>query len=1210
MRTLRLTQSVVGDSRYRVDATLGGDGSPRKTSSCDFEFKITPQDREDIRWYLEDYLQYPENPAPRIAARIERRMTELGTELFSALFQANKKARDLWAAVARRLAQMRIEVVTGVRDANSLPWELLRDPVTRTPLALDSSAFVRAQTDQINFRPPTIPAVSGEPVRILLVICRPGGSEDVPFRSVANRLINGVGEAGAESFQLHVLRPPTFAQMSTVLRQAQAAGKPYHVVHFDGHGIFDDLRARFTNQAPRDFRGYLAFENSTFRGNEQLVDGATIGSLLAETNVPVLVLNACRSAHSEAPGKPTKASGDPSGNIDGDVSRGQVRAFGSLAQEVVNAGAAGVVAMGYNVYVVTAAQFIGCLYGALASGQTLGQAVTSGRRQLQENPLREIAYSPRPLQDWVVPIVYEAAPIALFLAVEPAGTMGPFSWSSGTNPMNAQSGKLDQRPVAGFFGRDETLLAIDRVFDTRQVALLHSYAGSGKTATALEFARWYHLTGGIDRPALFTSFEHKKTLLDAVNESIGVALRDELATCGIYWVSLPDKKRPEVALQLFAKFRLLWIWDNVEPIGGFPRGRPSEWDHVEQDDLVAFLHALRSTKSKILLTSRRDERDWLGDIPERISLPPMPMQERSLLARALTDNRRSGGVQASAWAPLLHFSAGNPLTLTVLVNQVVSDQLHTKEEIAKLLGHVQAGILALDAEAADTRDKSLTAALNYGFENAFSPEESRTLSLLHFFCAAVDPVILCHIGAIDREWCLEEVRGLSGETAIPLLDRCVDAGMLGRLPNACYSIHPALPWFLTNLFERYFPDKPDAENSRRYATHAFVRSMAWIAELTARHYEAGHRDEISSFMREEQNMLAAFSLARENRLFLACLQLLHALGSFYKDTGRLTSVEPLLAQITADVVNPRDDGPRVGLEKEWSGVTEYRVRLAGSSDEALRLSLLRLQFHHKQAAPYLSLPSEFLNEEQRYSIRDLAVAVEQVGNVFFQRENSECLELYGRSLSLYETAQEIQAQAVICLKIAQYFGSPKVRRFDYQQSWLLRSLHLRPESDRIGRARCLERLASLSFDDYLTATDANSPREGRFDSLNISIELFDQSLGLLSEDAILERARANFGLGRSLRELTRFTPHEPRLVRTALGHYLEAIRGFETMNDAFHAGSCRLEAAPMLANCGRIDDAREYARAALMDFEKFEGGSREWADAARSILNQIDRLEQ
>ena len=51
----------------------------------------------------------------------------------------------------------------------------------------------------------------------------------------------------------------------------------------------------------------------------------------------------------------------------------------------------------------------------------------------------------------------------------------------------ASSGTLDPElpptPDAGFYGRDETLLALDRAFDRHQIVLLHAYAGSGKTAT-------------------------------------------------------------------------------------------------------------------------------------------------------------------------------------------------------------------------------------------------------------------------------------------------------------------------------------------------------------------------------------------------------------------------------------------------------------------------------------------------------------------------------------------------------------------------------------------------------------------------------------------------------------------------------------------------------------------------------------------------------
>lgn len=56
---------------------LEGDG-PRISDKRPFSFTLTAQDAEDIRWYLEDYRIYPVEPTPKIAKRIEQRMSEAG----------------------------------------------------------------------------------------------------------------------------------------------------------------------------------------------------------------------------------------------------------------------------------------------------------------------------------------------------------------------------------------------------------------------------------------------------------------------------------------------------------------------------------------------------------------------------------------------------------------------------------------------------------------------------------------------------------------------------------------------------------------------------------------------------------------------------------------------------------------------------------------------------------------------------------------------------------------------------------------------------------------------------------------------------------------------------------------------------------------------------------------------------------------------------
>src|SRR5215472_9872064 len=215
MPTLRLTQSAEGEDQHRVEIAF----EARRTAVSRFAFSLSAQDQEDIRWYLEDYLQYPLDPAPKVAARIESRLAELGAELFTAIFHSNDDVRDVWADIREELGDTRVEVACGVREATTIPWELLREPSADTPLSLRTRSFVRtiSQAQQA----PSLALNGAGPIRILLVICRPGGRSDVPFRSVANRLLRGLGATEREKVELTVLRPPTFERLSRALWDAK-----------------------------------------------------------------------------------------------------------------------------------------------------------------------------------------------------------------------------------------------------------------------------------------------------------------------------------------------------------------------------------------------------------------------------------------------------------------------------------------------------------------------------------------------------------------------------------------------------------------------------------------------------------------------------------------------------------------------------------------------------------------------------------------------------------------------------------------------------------------------------------------------------------------------------------------------------------------------------------------------------------------------------
>jgi len=333
----------------------------------------------------------------------------------------------------------------------------------------------------------------------------------------------------------------------------------------------------------------------------------------------------------------------------------QIRQFGSFAHAVMDSGASGVVAWRYSVFVDTAAQYMADLYGALASGLSLGEAATLARKQLN-------SAGGRTIEDWTVPIVFEAAPVQLFPR---AGE----TFEIKLDVTAAADPGLPHAPDVGFIGRDETILKLDRAFDEQSIVLLHAYAGSGKTSTAAEFVRWYRQTGGAAGPVLFTSFEQYKPLPRVMDE-LGRVFEGTLAKSGTQWLTLDDAQRRDVALQVLRQVPVLWIWDNVEPIAGFPPGTVSSWSAAEQKELADFLREARDTRAKFLLTSRREERDWLQDLPARIELPPMPFDERVQMTEALAKKvgRRLDDVED--WRPLLRFTQGNPMTLTVLVRQV------------------------------------------------------------------------------------------------------------------------------------------------------------------------------------------------------------------------------------------------------------------------------------------------------------------------------------------------------------------------------------------------------------------------------------------------------------------------------------------------------------------------------------------------------------
>ncbi|MCB0258035.1 MAG: CHAT domain-containing protein, partial [Anaerolineae bacterium] len=175
------------------------------------------------------------------------------------------------------------------------------------------------------------------PVRLLVVVSRPAGTGFIDPRSSAAPLLDALDPLG-DAVAVEFLRPPTLAALNARLRDRDAP--PVHVVHFDGHGVYD----------PAVGLGFLLFEDD--RQERHDVDAEQLGALLNECGIPLMVLDACQTA--------TPDERNP---------------FASVAARLIESGVGAIVAMNYSVLVETAKRLTGHLYRGLAQGKAVSAAL-------------------------------------------------------------------------------------------------------------------------------------------------------------------------------------------------------------------------------------------------------------------------------------------------------------------------------------------------------------------------------------------------------------------------------------------------------------------------------------------------------------------------------------------------------------------------------------------------------------------------------------------------------------------------------------------------------------------------------------------------------------------------------------------------------------------------------------------------------------------
>lgn len=944
-----------------------------------FDLAISEKDRELLRWYLEEYLLCPLAVYRDMAKTAESRMRGLGEELFAAVFR-EKEPFSLYNRVSNDLPNTRIIVQANTASGIALPWELIRDPYLDVDLSYEAGAFVRGEE---NIKREPVELV-GDRVNVLLAISRPDGEEDVAFQSVARHLLEAFANQSGR-VHIEVLRPATFEELGKRLR-AQTKEFRYHVFHFDGHGVFRP------NGAPGTMRfgeggGQVAFE-------DRRVTGAELGRVLAAAKVPLVLLNACQSGMTRAE--------------DGVV---------SLGNELLRSGACGVVAMSYSVYVQTAAAFMKNLYENLRDGDDLAGAHKKSIATLRDSPARISALGTEEnLQDWIVPVLFESVPVT------PLPKQIGSRYSSAATVAEAEEFGVPQPPEYGFHGRDNVTLRLERVFQNNTVALLWGMAGVGKTTTAAAFARWWARTGALEGPVFFFSFEYHKTLAAVVGE-IGRAYHAMLKANGIEWEHLSPKQQRRCVLDLLTQIPCFVIFDNFEPVSGFPTGTPSVWTTEEQDELREFLAELtrRKAASKVLITSRRETEPVLPPCPI-IPLGGLPRHEALEMAGAILT--RHGLTPTAirklpAFDDLLKFLKGNPLSLQVILPLLADG---TKPEA--LLTRLQAGTVALPVSdtTAQGRDTSLTASLTYRLESLSSCDTAR-LSVIGLFQGFVDADILAMLSSADAA--PAEIVGLSADDWTGILSVAAEIGLMRVVGKGYFTIHPALPWFFHENLTTTFGDRLPA--LEKLFARVYGQYASWLDDQ----FETNPRLAMSLLSAEESNNLHALRLAQMQQQDGAISGILYGIKRLWKTQGRWEEFDRLLSNVESEAQNATGE-PKGGRDHLWIVCLGMRQEIAHYRRDfkTVKTMLLRLKNHY-----------ETVGDE-----KNVATALHQLGIVAQEHRNFDDAEKWYRQSM--EIKQRIGDEHGLAQTLHQLGRIAQERRnFDGAEKWYRQSMEI---NERIG----------------------------------------------------------------------------------------------------------------------------------------------------------------
>jgi tetratricopeptide (TPR) repeat protein len=709
---------------------------------------IGPVEAGELRWYLQQYAIWPSHYFQARARKVEENLVQWGRLLHDAALPAAYTASviNAWGRISDHAGRRFSVHVDAALEAGSpagdaaavrevatlllgLPWELLHDG--------DGYLFQGAKPTRVRRRLPNSRAldvsVVAAPIRVLLVTARP---EDkacayIDHRASALPLVEAMEELGG-LVRLHVLDPPTFGALGKELQRAFDAREPYHVVHFDGHGVYDKRvgLGGLCFEDPRDTHKLDHRRHVTIHTDQ-------LGPLLKDHRIPLVFLEACQTAQAE------------------DASE-------SVASELLQRGVASVVAMSHSVLVETARRFVEAFYAGLAHGRRVGDAMLEGQRGLKDDTFRGSMFGAGELrlEDWFVPVLFQEKDDPQLFRSTPA----PQTQEDLRTILSSRLGALPAAPETGFVGRSRELLALQRLLRHERYAVVRGQGGEGKTALAAEFARWMVRSQQVRRAAFVSvaTHGHRLAMLDAVGSQLVGSRYSAAAFADVEKAILPIER----ALR---EQSTLLVVDNMEsillpPFVETPEALSEEAGRELKTILALCERLLRVGDTRLVFTSREalpapfDHKDHRRELHQLHTEDAVKLVERVLNAAGGEGGGTSDAAreQIEALVGAVHCHAR---TLTLLAPALRERGVEdTRQSLVELMTEMDRQIAHLPADDPKRRERSVFASVELSLRR-LSPANRDKARVLGVFHGGVGLDVLRNM----MQWDEADVCALAGE---------------------------------------------------------------------------------------------------------------------------------------------------------------------------------------------------------------------------------------------------------------------------------------------------------------------------------------------------------------------------------------------------------------------------------------------------------------